>query len=91
MGQVKIGDRFVKQQSLAVMNRPGGLDLLQGPCELEPTLLPSGESRVGLGSAPAAARDRSTIRARSRAEAARSPQPVTDSSIFSPPTPTMIG
>ena len=39
MRQVKIGDRFVKQESLAVMDCVGGLDLRQGPRELDPTLL----------------------------------------------------
>ena len=42
MGQVEIGDRFVEQKSLAIMNRPGGLDLRQGPRELDPPLLPAG-------------------------------------------------
>jgi hypothetical protein len=27
MGQVEVGDRFIKQESLAIMNCAGGLDL----------------------------------------------------------------
>jgi ABC-type hemin transport system ATPase subunit len=42
MRQVQIGNRFVKQKSLAVMNGLRGFDLSQGPRELDPTLLPAG-------------------------------------------------
>jgi hypothetical protein len=42
MRQVEVRDWFVKQERLAVMNRPGGLDLRKGPRELDPTLLPAG-------------------------------------------------
>jgi hypothetical protein len=46
MRQVKIGDWFVKQESQAVMHRPGGLDLRQSARELDPPLLPSGQGRA---------------------------------------------
>ena len=40
MRQAQIGDRFVEQKSLVLMNGPRGLDLRQGPRELDPPLLP---------------------------------------------------
>ena len=42
MRQVQIGDRFVEQKSLVLMNHPRGPDLRQGPRELDPPLLPAG-------------------------------------------------
>jgi hypothetical protein len=42
MRQVQIGDRFVEQKSLVLMNGPCGLDLRQGPRELDPPPLPAG-------------------------------------------------
>jgi hypothetical protein len=42
VGQVEIRDGFVKQEGLAIMDGPSGLDLRQGPRELDPTLFPAG-------------------------------------------------
>ncbi len=48
MRQVEVGDWFVKQKSLAFMNRPGGLDLRHNPRNLHPPLLTAGQGCVGL-------------------------------------------
>jgi hypothetical protein len=48
MGNVEIGDGFVEQKSLSLVNCPRGLDLRQSPRELNPTLLPARQGCVGL-------------------------------------------
>ena len=46
MRQIEVGDGFVEQKRLAIMDCPSGLDLRHDPRELDPPLLSAGKSRV---------------------------------------------